>query len=309
MQLCYNMYSKGNDDMKDYALIAYGYNQTARIYVASSTHLVEKARKLHDTWPTATAAMGRVLTVSAMMGLMYKQDERITIRIKGDGPVGPILVESNTKGEVRGEIRNPHVYLQHEDGPKKGKLNVGAAIGVGFLHVTKDLGMKEFFTSSSDLQTGEIGDDFTYYFTTSEQTPSSVGVGVLVNTDYSVLASGGYILQLMPNATEETISFLESIISSLPSLSSLIKVGKTPEEILTLLANGTEEILKKTEINYTCHCSKDGFSKSLSALDEETMDILIHEDGEAEIECHFCHSKYMFSKEELLKIRKTRKEK
>jgi len=303
------MCSKGNDDMKDYTLIATAYNQTARIYVASSTHLVEEARKIHDTWPTATAALGRVLTVSAMMGLMYKQDERITIRIKGDGPIGPILVESNTKGEVRGEIRNPHVYLQYEDGPKKGKLNVGAAIGSGFLHITKDLGMKEYFTSSSDLQTGEIGDDFTYYFTTSEQTPSSVGVGVLVDTDYSVIASGGYILQLMPHATEETIIYLEHLISTLPSVSSLIKVGKTPEEILTLLANGTEEILKKTEISYTCHCSKDGFSKSLSALDEETMDILIHEDGQAEIECHFCHKKYMFSKDELLDIKKVRKEK
>ena len=303
------MYSKGNDDMKDYAIIAYAYNQTVRIYVASSTNLVEEARKIHDIWPTATAAMGRVLTVSAMMGLMYKQDERITIRIKGDGPIGPMLVEANTKGEVRGELRNPHVYLQYEDGPKKGKLNVGAAVGRGFLHITKDLGMKEYFTSSSELQTGEIGDDFTYYFTKSEQTPSSVGVGVLVNVDYSVLASGGYILQLMPSATEETIAYLENIISTIPPMSSLIKVGKTPEEILTLLANGTEEILKKQPINYACHCSKDGFSKSLSALDEETMDILIHEDGQAEIECHFCHQKYMFSKDELLKIKKMRKEK
>ncbi|MBU1093910.1 MAG: Hsp33 family molecular chaperone HslO [Firmicutes bacterium] len=291
--------------MRDYALIAYAYNQTVRIYVASSTDLVEEARKMHDMWPTATAAMGRFLTVSAMMGLMYKQDERITLRIKGDGPIGSMLVEANTIGEVRGEIKNPHVYMQYEDGPKKGKLNVGSAIGEGFLHVTKDLGMKEYFTSSSELQTGEIGDDFTYYFTKSEQTPSSVGVGVLVNVDYSVLASGGYILQLMPNVTEETISSLEGIISALPPMSSLIKDGKTPEEILTLLAQGTEEILKKTDISYTCHCTKYGFSKSLSALDDETMNTLIHEDGQAEIECHFCHKKYLFSKYELLDIKKT----
>ncbi len=303
------MYSKGNDHMKDYALIAYAYNQTVRIYVASSTHLVEKARTLHDMWPTSTAAMGRFLTVSAMMGLMFKGDERLTLRIKGDGPIGPMLVEANTKGEVRGELRDPHVYLSYEDGPKKGKLNVGAAIGKGFLHITKDLGMKEYFTSSSELQTGEIGDDFTYYFASSEQTPSSVGVGVLVNTDYSVLASGGYILQLMPNVTEETISHLEQLISQIPPVSSLINDGKTPEEILTLLSNGTEDILKKTEISYTCNCSKDGFSKSLSALDEETMSELIHEDGQAEIECHFCHTKYLFTKEELIVINKKRKEK
>ncbi|MBN2299977.1 MAG: Hsp33 family molecular chaperone HslO [Acholeplasmataceae bacterium] len=293
--------------MKDYALIAHAYNKTVRIYVASSTHLVEEARKIHKTWPTATAALGRFLTVSAMMGLMYKEKERITLRIKGDGPIGSMLVEANTLGEVRGELTNSNVYLQYEDGPKKGKLNVGAAVGKGFLHVTKDLGMKEFFTSSSELQTGEIGDDFTYYFALSEQTPSSVGLGVLVNVDHSVLASGGYILQVMPNIKEETITHLESLISSLPPMSTLIHEGKTPEEILTLLSSGTEEILKKQPINYSCHCSKESFSKSLSALDDETMDSLIHEDGQAEIECHFCHKKYHFTKDELLKIKNFRK--
>jgi len=296
-------------DMKDYALIAQAYDQTVRIYVASSTNLVEKARRLHDLWPTAAAALGRLLTVSAMMGLMYKGNERITIRIKGDGPLGSMLVEANTKGEVRGELKNPHVYLQHDNGPKKNKLNVGAAVGKGFLHVTKDLGMKKYFTSSSELQTGEIGEDFTYYFALSEQTPSSVGVGVLVNVDYTVLASGGYLLQLMPNASEEAITYLETLIPTLPPMSTLIKEDKTPEEILTLLSNGTEEILKRKSISYACHCSKDGFSKSLSALDEETMDILIKEDGEAEIECHFCHNKYLFSKDELQDIKRKRIEK
>ncbi len=293
--------------MKDYALIAYAYEKTVRIYVASSTHLVEEARKLHNTWPTATAALGRFLTVSAMMGLMYKEKERITLRIKGDGPIGPMLVEANTKGEVRGELANSHVYLQYEDGPKKGKLNVGAAVGKGFIHVTKDLGMKEFFTSSSELQTGEIGDDFTYYFALSEQTPSSVGLGVLVNTDYSVLASGGYILQIMPDVTEKTISYLENLIASIPPMSTLIHEGKTPEKILGLLANNTEQILKKQPLKYACYCSKSGFSKSLSALDEENLDSLIHEDGQAEIECHFCHKKYIFTKDELIIIKESRK--
>ncbi len=293
--------------MKDYALIAYAYDKTVRIYVASSTNLVEKARKTHDTWPTATAALGRFLTVSAMMGLMYKEKERITLRIKGDGPIGSMLVEANTLGEVRGELANPHVYLQYEDGPHQGKLNVGAAVGNGFLHVTKDLGMKEYFTSSSELQTGEIGDDLTYYFALSEQTPSSVGLGVLVDVDQSVLASGGYILQTMPNVKEETIKHLESLISTLPPMSTLIAEGKTPEDILTLLSNETEEILKKQSISYTCHCSKDSFSKSLSALDEETLDSLIHEDGQAEIECHFCHTKYLFLKDELIMLKQFRK--
>lgn len=293
--------------MKDYALIATAYQNTVRIYVASSTHLVEEARKIHDTWPTATAALGRFLTVSAMMGLMYKEGERITLRIKGDGPLGVMLVEANHLGEVRGEIQNPHVYLKYEDGPKAGKLNVGAAVGQGFLHITKDLGMKDYFTSSSELQTGEIGDDFTYYFATSEQTPASVGVGVLVDTDQSCLASGGYILQLMPDATEETISHIESLIPKLPPMSTLIHQGKTPEEILAILAEGTEHILEKHDISYTCHCSKDGFARSLSALDEETLHSLIHEDGQAEIECHFCKTKYLFSKNELEDIRVNRK--
>jgi molecular chaperone Hsp33 len=293
--------------MNDYALIATAYNQTVRIYVASSTHLVEKARTIHDTWPTATAALGRFLTVSAMMGLMYKNEEKITLRIKGDGPIGAMLVEANSLGEVRGEIQNPHVYLKYEEGPKKGKLNVGQGVGQGFLHVTKDLGMKDYFTSSSDLQTGEIGDDFTYYFVISEQTPASVGVGVLVDVDQSVLASGGYILQVMPSCTEETITQVESLISKLPPVSSLIQSGKTPEDILTLLASGTEQILTKKEISYTCHCSKSGFARSLSALDEETLHELIHEDGQAEIECHFCKTKYIFSKEELVDIKINRK--
>lgn len=293
--------------MKDYAIISYAYNKTIRIYVASSTNLVEEARRIHNTWPTATAALGRFLTVSAMMGLMYKNEEKLTLRIKGDGPIGMMLVEANSKGEVRGEIQNPNVYLKYEEGPKKGKLNVGGAVGNGFLHVTKDLLMKDYFTSSSELQTGEIGDDFTYYFALSEQIPSSVGVGVLVNIDQTVLASGGYILQVMPECREETIGEVERIIQTIPPMSTLIQEGKTPEEILTILAQGTEQILRKSDISYTCNCSKDGFIKSLSALDEDTLHEIIHEDEKAEIECHFCGKKYLFSKEELEKIQVNRK--
>jgi molecular chaperone Hsp33 len=293
--------------MNDYALKSYAYNKEVRIYVATSTNLVEEARKIHQTWPTATAAFGRTLTVSAMMGLMYKEEETITVRIKGNGPIGSMLVEANAKGEVRGEIQNPFVYIKYEDGPKKGKLNVGAAVGSGFLHVTKDLKMKDYFTSSSELQSGEIGDDFTYYFVLSEQVPSSVGVGVLVDTDQHVLSAGGYILQLMPEVKEETIQTIENIIATIKPMSTLIQEGKTPEDILHLLASGTEQILEKHPISYSCHCSKDGFARSLSALDEKTLHELIHEDGQAEIECHFCHKKYLFSKSELKTIQQSRK--
>ena len=295
--------------MNDYLLISTAYEQSVRIYVACSTNLVEEARKIHQTWPTATAAFGRFLTASVMMGMMYKDKERITLRIQGNGPIESMLVEANTFGEVRGEIKNPNVYMKYEDGPKKGKLNVGAAVGQGFLHITKDLGMKDFFTSSAELQTGEIGDDFTYYFATSEQTPSSVGVGVLVNIDQKVKASGGYILQVLPNASEETIVHLEEIISHLPPISTLIDHGQTPEEILSILSSGTEKILTKHPISYQCHCSREGFKKSLSTLDDQTLHAIIHEDGQAEIECHFCKKKYLFTKEELIGIKKDKNSK
>ena len=293
--------------MKDYALISYAYDKTVRIYASTTTNLVEEARNLHHTWPTDTAALGRVLTVSAMMGLMYKEGERITVRIKGDGPIGPITVESSGSGEVRAEILNPEVYIKYEDGPKAGKLNVGAAIGKGFLFVTKDLNMREYFTSSSELQSGEIGDDFTYYFTLSDQIPSSVGVGVLVDIDQHVLASGGYILQLMPNCLEPTITHLEKLIAELPPVSSLIEQGQSPEDIIHLLADGTEEILSKRELAYVCNCSKDRFARSLAALDDQTLDELILDDEKAEVECHFCHKKYHYSKSDLLAIKQSRK--
>lgn len=289
--------------MKDYAIISYAYDKQIRIYVATSTYLVEEARKIHQTYPTATAALGRFLTVSAMMGLMYKGDERITLRIKGDGPIGSMLVEANAKGEVRGEIQNGGVYLSYEDGPNKGKLAVGLAVGSGFIHVTKDLGMKDYFTSSSELQTGEIADDFTYYFTVSEQIPSAVGLGVLVGLDTSVIASGGFIIQVMPNADTETISKIEDVLRNIKPVSTMIHEKMTPYDILNLLASNTEEILSVKEIKYDCPCSKEKFEKSLIALDEKTLNEMIEEDGHAEIECHFCRKKYLFEKEELIQIK------
>ncbi len=295
--------------MNDYTLISYAYHKMVRIYAASSTHLVEKARSLHHTWPTATAALGRVLTVSAMMGLMYKEGEKITVRIKGDGPIGPITVEADGRGEVRGEITNPEVYLKYNRGPNAGKLNVGAAIGKGFLFVTKDLNMREYFTSSSQLQSGEIGDDFTYYFTLSDQIPSSVGVGVLVAVDQHVIAAGGYILQLMPHCPEDIIKKVEKTIADLPPISSLIAHGEKPEDIIHRLADGTEEILSKKAIAYVCHCSKDRFARSLATLDEKSLNDMIEEDGQAEVECHFCHNKYHYDRADLMAIKTSRKEK
>lgn len=289
-------------DSMDYAIIATAYDKQIRIYVAKTTKLVEKARKIHDTWPTASAALGRFLTISSMMGLMYKDKERLTLKIDGDGPIGFMLVEANSKGHVRADIENPHVYMKYDSGHMKGKLNVGGAVGNGYIYVTKDLNMKNYFTSSSEIISGEIAEDFTYYFAKSEQTPSSVAAGVLVNPNKSILASGGFIIQALPNCKEDVLTSLEGILSTLPPISTMISENKTPEEILSILSNGTEEILSKRELSYKCNCSRNRFKKALATLDKKTLDEIIKEDHQAEIICNFCHKKYIFDENELKEI-------
>lgn len=289
--------------MKNYTLIATAYNSEIRIYASNTTNLVEHARSIHDTWPTATAAFGRFLTVSSMMGLMYKDEETLTLQIKGDGPIDTMLVDVNAKGEIRGDIINPHVYLRND---ADGSLDVGTAVGSGFLHVTKDLKMSKMFTSSSELVSGEIAEDFTHYFAVSEQTPSAVSLGVLVNKDQSVRHAGGFIIQVMPDASDETISYLENKIYEVGPISRWFDEGKSLEDLVSALSNNTEKLLDKKELKYKCSCSKDGFSKSLSALDEDTLNELI-EDDNTEIICHFCKRKYLFTKEDLIKIKNEQK--
>ncbi|MDY0210359.1 MAG: Hsp33 family molecular chaperone HslO [Acholeplasma sp.] len=289
--------------MKDYCLTATAYNGEARIYVSYSKKMAEEARQIHGTWPTASAALGRFLTASAMMGLMYKNEETITLRIEGDGPIGYMITEANSQGEVRGDIKQPEVYLTYNSGEKAGKLAVGKAVGNGFLHVTKDLKLKNMFTSSTQLQTGEIGDDFTYYFTSSEQTPSAVGLGVLVDVDQTIKQAGGFIIQLMPNATEATIVQIEKVLSNIKAITDLYESGLTPEDILDLLSNHTHSILRNQSIKYHCPCSKDKFKVSLSKVDKATIDSMIEEDKGAEIVCHFCHKKYHFDVTELEAIK------
>lgn len=288
--------------MKDYCLISTAYNGEARIYVSYSKSLVEKARTTHGTWPTASAALGRFLTVSAMMGLMLKDNESITLKIEGDGPIEYMLVEANALGEVKGDIKHPEVYLTYNSGPKAGKLAVGKAVGAGYLHVTKDLNMRHNFTSSIELETGEIGDDFTYYFTSSEQTPSAVGLGVLVDTDQSIKHAGGFIIQLLPNASEQTISQIEHVLSSIQAVTELFEQGLTVSDITDLLSSGTSNKLSEHEIAYKCHCSRHKFLKSLEKLDAKTIQSFIDEDHGAEVVCHFCKTKYHFDVTELEKL-------
>lgn len=292
--------------MKDYAIIGQAYNKTVRIYAATTKELVQEAQTIHHTWPTASAALGRLLTASVMMGLMYKDGERITLRIQGDGPIKYMIAEANGRGQVRGDIGNPEVYLRYETGPKAGKLNVSQAVGNGFLYITKDLLMKNYYTSSSELVSGEIADDFTYYFTKSEQTNSSVGLGVLVNPDTTIQSSGGYILQLMPGATEETIASLERVINNLPSMTSHFNEGKTPEDLFERLSDGSGEILKKIDLSYYCPCSYEGFLNSLNALSAESLAPLAYEDHGAHIKCHFCHKEYDITENDLIELIKNK---
>lgn len=287
--------------MKDYALIATAYNNEVRIYAANSTHLVQRAHEVHQTWPTASAALGRFLTASALMSLMYEDNEYLTLKIEGDGPVKYLLSEASN-GFVRGDIGNPEVYLKYNSGPKEGKLNVGMAVGNGLLIVTKDLHLKHAFTSSVPLVSGEIADDFTYYFTASEQTPSAVGLGVLVDTDNSIKLSGGFILQLLPDTSEETIVAIENVLKGFGSVTDLMLEGKGPEEIIDLLSNGTAKFLDKKEIKYECNCSKERFRDSLLTLDKESLEEMLTEDKQVEIICHFCNTKYVFDENELKEL-------
>ena len=282
---------------------AYAYDGTVRIYVATSTDLVNKAQKLHHLWPTSTAALGRTLTMAAIMGLSYYEPVDLTIRIDGGGPLGEMVVLANEKGEVRGYVSNPEVFMEYNDGPNKGKLNVGMAVGTnGFINVTKDLKLRTPFTSTAELQTGEIAEDFTYYYALSEQIPSSVGLGVLVDTDNSCIAAGGFLLQLMPGYKKETVDKIEEILQSFGAISEMIQKGRTHEDIIKELSNNNYEILETRDISYKCDCSKERFAKGIKSLDIDTIDSLI-EDGHASVSCHFCQSKYEFSKQDLEEIK------
>ncbi len=281
----------------DHVLIATAYNNEARIYVATTKNLVEKARIIHATEPTATAALGRLLTVGGLMVPMYKDNSLITLKIEGDGPIESMLVDINNSGLLRAYIKNPGVYIKDN---KTGKLAVGKAVGNGTLTVLRDPQLKNSFSSSVSLQTGEIGDDFTYYFTLSEQTPSSVGVGILVSK--KVLYAGGFIIQLLPNASEKTIIQIEEILSKLTGVTKLFEDGLTTIDILKLLSNNTENLLSTTTLKYHCGCTKSYYETALMKLDNEFLDKLINEDNGAEIICRYCNTKYNFSIEDLKKI-------
>ncbi|MED4404147.1 Hsp33 family molecular chaperone HslO [Metabacillus fastidiosus] len=287
----------------DYLVKALAFDGQVRAYATRTTETISEAQRRHQTWPTASAALGRAMTAGLMLGSMIKDEAKLTIKIEGGGPIGAILVDSNGKGEVRGYVTNPQV---HFDLNAKGKLDVARAVGTnGFLTVVKDLGLKENFSGQVPIVSGELGEDFTYYLVTSEQVPSSVGVGVLVNPDNTILASGGFIIQLMPGAEEETILEIENRLNTIEPVSKLIQKGLTPEEILQeVLGEENVKILEKQEVRFHCPCSRERIESAIISLGEQEIQAMIEEDGKAEAQCHFCNELYHFNLEELEQIKK-----
>ncbi len=286
--------------MKDVLIKAVAANQKVRIIACSSTTLCEAARKQHQCWPTSAAALGRVLSMAAIMGSMEKkQDQKTTIQINGGGPIGTIMADGWGNGNVRGFVGDNEQYLKYND---TNKLAVGIVVGTdGYLKVSKNMGLKENFTSQVKLQTGEIGDDFAYYYTVSEQTPSAVSLGVLIDVDNSVKAAGGMLIQIMPNATEEDIRVAEQAINKLRPISSMIDEGMTPQDIVHSIFDDCE-ILSEQAIQWHCDCGKERFYGALSTLSAEDLTEMITEDHACEVTCEYCNSRYNFSEEELKSI-------
>ncbi len=288
--------------MRDYVIRGIDKKGTIKFFIASTTNLVEEARRIHNTSPTATAALGRVLTAACMIGMTLKNDrDTLTLKIKGDGPVGSIVSVANSNGEVKGYVDNPQVDL-----PKRpdGKLDVGGIVGKnGQIAVIKDLGLKEPFIGYSNLVSGEIAEDLASYYYHSEQQPTAISLGVLVDTDTSVRAAGGFMIQLLPGVSEEDIDRIESILKSIKPMSTLIDEGLTPEEILKeIFGEFQVEVLDKTFVQYKCNCSMEKVESILVSLGNDELKAMIEEDGKAEVVCHFCNTKYNFSKEDLIKL-------
>lgn len=290
--------------MGDYIVKATAYEGNVLAFAALSKDTVNRAKEIHSLTPTACAALGRSLTAVAMMRTMMKgEKDKVTLVIKGDGPIGSIVVVSNFPGIVKGYVGNPFVDLPLSE---KGKLDVGRAVGKkGYVTVIKDIGLKEPYIGTVEIQTGEIGDDIAYYFYTSEQIPSAVGLGVLVGKEGDVLTAGGFILQLLPDVKEEVILKLEKAIGQITSVTDLLRQGKTPEDILTSIFEEEEvKFLEKIPLKYECDCSQERFESAILALGKEEIQKLIKEEQGIETVCHFCGKKYFITRERLEELLK-----
>ena len=281
---------------KDYLIRGTAYNGKVRVFAVRTTQLVDELRRRHGTYPTATAALGRTASAAAMMGAMLKGEEKLTIQVKGNGPLGQIVVDANAYGEVRGYVNNPEVHLPSN---AQGKLDVAGAVGrEGFIYMIKDLGLKEPYRGSTPIVSGELAEDFTYYFAKSEQTPSAVGLGVLVDTDGSVIEAGGFIIQLLPGLTDEEITKIENALGVLPTVTTLLNQGMDLDEMLRQIVDDVQ-IMDQMDIQFRCQCSRDRVETTLLSLGKSAIEQLIADDEQAEVICHFCNEPYQFNREEL----------
>ena len=283
---------------RDYTVRATAADAQIRAFAATTRNLVEEMREIHNTSPVVSAALGRLLTGGAMMGAMMKgEDDLLTLQVIGDGPIGGMTVTADAKGNVKGYANETQVLLPAS---AKGKLDVGTAVGKGSLRVIKDMGLKEPYVGQTTLQTGEIAEDLTYYFAASEQVPSSVGLGVLMEKDNTVKQAGGFILQLMPFAEEAVISCLEANLQSFPSVTEVLEAGNPPERMLEMLLDGLSmQVTDTIGTGYRCDCSKKRVERAIISIGRKDIEEMIADGEEIEVGCHFCNKKYTFSVDEL----------
>ncbi|NEW09571.1 Hsp33 family molecular chaperone HslO [Paenibacillus sp. SYP-B3998] len=285
--------------MSDYLIRGIALEGRVRAFAVQTTSITEELSRRHQTTPTATAALGRTVAAGLLIGAMLKGEEHLIIQVKGDGPIGQIVVDANAKGEVRGYVDNPLVNPPLKE---NGKLDVSAAVGTeGFLYITKDLGMKEPYKGSVPLVSGELAEDFTYYFAKSEQTPSAVALGVLVDKDHSILASGGFVIQLLPGLTNDEIVVIEDMLASLPSFTSMLDGGLSLEEILQTVLPSVE-IMDQMDVVFRCKCSRDRVETTLISLGKAELQEIHDDDGFAEVVCHFCNEAYRYDREDLQRM-------
>lgn len=287
--------------MKDYLVRATAAGAQIRAFAATTRELTEYARSAHNTSPVMTAALGRLMTGAVMMGAMMKNDtDTITLQVRGVGPGKGITATAKGNGEVNGYCMVPDVMLPPN---ALGKLDVGGAFGTGFLRVIKDMGLKEPYIGTSELQTGEIAEDLTYYFATSEQIPSSVGLGVLMNKDNTVKQAGGFIIQVMPFISDEVLEALEEKLKTIDSVTAILDSGKSPEEMLEILLGDLDlEITDKMDVAFTCNCDKERVEKALISLGRKEIKDMISEGKDIEIKCQICNKAYYFSPDDLKEI-------
>ncbi|MGY3778682.1 Hsp33 family molecular chaperone HslO [Isobaculum melis] len=288
--------------MSDYLIKTVCFEGQIRAYAVCATETVSEAQRRHDTWSASSAALGRTMVGTVLLGATLKGDDKMTVKVEGNGPVGPIIVDGNGKGTTKGYITNTKVSLPPNE---LGKIDVKGAVGTeGSLTVIKDLGLKDTFSGTVPLISGELGEDFTYYMANSEQVPSAIGLSVLVDTDDSIKAAGGFMIQVMPDATNETITLLEEKIAEMPLVSSLLDDGESPEQILArIMGEDNVKVLEKMPIKFECDCSKERFATAIIALGADEIQSMIDEDHGAEAECHFCGKHYHYSEADLEELK------